>query len=172
MVKTKSSISILKYGLKYLKKYKGRLFFAIFWSILFVLIPMQIPVITGTLIDGLTIKDKPILFYGIIKVGETPHEMIFFAFVSLIILAIAYGIASFFRISLRSIISRNFVFDLQRALIRKLEFLSLDIHKKYGSGDLLNHTIVDTNNVRPFVQVTIIKSVTNIVRISYPLIIP
>ncbi|MGI9010697.1 MAG: ABC transporter ATP-binding protein [Nitrososphaeraceae archaeon] len=170
MVKKKSDISTLKYGLQYLKKYKGRLFLAIFWSILFVLIPMQLPIITGTLIDGLTIKDKPILFYGIIKVGETPHEMILFAFVVLIILAIAYGLASFFRISLRSIISRNFVFDLQRALIRKLEFLSLDIHKKYGSGDLLNHTIVDTNNVRPFVQVTIIKSITNIIRISYPLI--
>ena len=85
-------------------------------------------------------------------------------------LQLAYGISSFFRISLRSIISRNFVFELQRALIRKLEFLSLDIHKKYGSGDLLNHTIVDTNNVRPFVEVTIIKSITNIVRISYPLI--
>ena len=61
---------------------------------------MQLPVITGTLIDGLTIKDKPILFYGIIKVGDTPHEMILFAFVSLIILAIAYGLASFYRISL------------------------------------------------------------------------
>ena len=170
MVKKKSTIATIKYGFKYLKNYKGRLFLAIFWSILFVLIPMQLPVITGTLIDGLTIKDKPILLYGIIKLGETTHEMIYFAFVSLIILAIAYGIASFFRISLRSIISRNFVFDLQRALIRKLEFLSLDIHKKYGSGDLLNHIIVDTNNVRPFIQVTIIKSITNIVRISYPLI--
>jgi ABC-type multidrug transport system fused ATPase/permease subunit len=170
MVKKKSNISSLKYGLRYLKKYKGRLLLAIFWSILFVLIPMQLPVITGTLIDGLTIKDKPILVYGIFEVGKTSYDIIFFGFVSLIVVAIAYGFASFLRISSRSIISRNFVFDLQRALIRKLEFLSLDIHKKYGSGDLLNHTIVDTNNVRPFVEVTIIKSITNIFRISYPLI--
>jgi ABC-type multidrug transport system fused ATPase/permease subunit len=172
MVKKKSkTISSLQYGLKYLKKYNGKLILAIFWSVLFVLIPMQVPVITGTLIDGLTIndKDKPILFYGV-KIGETPAEIILFGFISLTIVAITYGIASFLRISLRSIVSRNFVFELQRALIRKLEFLSLDIHKKYGSGDLLNHTIVDTNNVRPFVEVTIIKSITNIFRISYPLI--
>lgn len=172
MVTKKTTISSLKYGLKYLKKYKGKLTLAIFWSVLFVLIPMQVPVITGILIDGLTIndKDKPILFYGVIKIGETPHEIILFGFISLIIVAISYGIASFLRISLRSIVSRNFVFELQRKLIQKLEFLSLDIHKKYGSGDLLNHIIVDTNNLRPFVEVTIIKSITNIFRISYPLI--
>ena len=63
MVKKKSNLSTLKYGLKYLKNYKGRLILAIFWSILFVLIPMQLPVITGTLIDGLTINDKNTQFY-------------------------------------------------------------------------------------------------------------
>jgi ABC-type multidrug transport system fused ATPase/permease subunit len=73
-------------------------------------------------------------------------------------------------ISSRSIISRNLAFELQNVLIRKLEFLSLDIHTKYGAGDLLNRTLIDTNNVRPFVEATIIKSITNVVRISYPLL--
>ena len=105
-----------------------------------------------------------------LQVGQTPNEIIFFGFASLIVVAITYGLASYLRISSRAIISRNFVFDLQRALIRKLEFLTLDIHKQYGSGDLLNHIIVDTFNVRPFVEVTIIKTIANVFRISYPLV--
>jgi ABC-type multidrug transport system fused ATPase/permease subunit len=166
--------SPLKYGLKYLKKYRTKLAFAIFWSILFVIIPMQVPVITGTLVDGLTINnsrnDKPLLFYGLIEVGKTAYEVLSFSFISLIILAISYGIASHLRISLRAIVSRNFAFELQRILVRKLEFLSLDIHTKHGSGDLLNRAIIDANNLRPFVEATIIKSITNVARISYPLV--
>ena len=80
MIKKQSSLSLFLFGLHYLKHYKGRLILAIFWSILFVLIPMQLPVFMGVLIDGLTITDKdtPILFYGIINVGESPNEIIFF----------------------------------------------------------------------------------------------
>ena len=63
------------------------------------------------------------------------------------------------------------MFELQRAMVQKLEFLSLGIHKKYGSGNILSHIIVDSNNVRPFVETTIIKTTTNIVRITYPLVI-
>ena len=172
MVKKKTNVSTLKYGLRHLTKYKGRLLIAIFWSVFFILIPMQLPLIFGTVIDGLTISgnNKPILFYGVIEVGRTPNQVIFFGLVSLIIVAIGFGVSSFLKISISAIISRNFVFELQRELIRKLEFLSLDIHKKHGSGGLLNNIIVDTNNVRPFVEVSIIKSITNAFRISYPLI--
>ena len=145
-------MSPLKYGIKYLKKYRIKLGFAIVWSILFTVIPMQVPVITGTLIDGIdnSDDDKPVLFYGIIEVGNTPYKVIVFTLFSLIIVAIAYGFTSYMSISSRSIISRNFAFELQNVLIRKLEFLSLDIHTKYGAGDLLNRTLIDTNNVRPW----------------------
>jgi ABC-type multidrug transport system fused ATPase/permease subunit len=187
-------MSPLRYGIKYLKKYRVKLTSAIIWSILFAIIPMQLPVITGTLIDGIdnsdldrqqvqsirgglysedTVNsddDKPVLFYGIIEVGTTPSKVISFALVSLIFVAIAYGFTSYLSISSRSIISRNFAFELQNVLMRKLEFLSLDIHTKYGAGDLLNRTMLDTHNIRPFVEATIIKSITNIVRIFYPIL--
>jgi ABC-type multidrug transport system fused ATPase/permease subunit len=169
------SVSPLKYGLRYLKKYRTKLAFAIFWSILFAIIPMQVPIITGTLVDGLTmgnssIDKPPLLLYGIIKVGTSQYEVLSFSLISLIILAIAYGITSHLRISSKAIVSRNFAFELQRVLISKLEFLSLEIHTKHGSSDLLNRAIIDTNNLKPFVEATIIKSITNVVRISYPLI--
>jgi ABC-type multidrug transport system fused ATPase/permease subunit len=174
MVRTRHTVSPLRYGIKFLKKYRARLAFAIFWSTLFVIIPMQVPVITGTLVDGLDINtggnDTPILFYGVIEVGNTPYSVLLFTFSSLLFVAITYGFAAYLSISSSSTISRNFAFELQKELVRKLEFLSLDIHAKYGSGDLLNRAIIDTNNVRPFIEATIIKTISNIVRISYPLI--
>ena len=163
--------SIIKYGLTFLKRYRTKLIIAIFWSILFVLIPMQIPVITGTLVDGLDENgENPISFYSI-EIGKTPYEALKFGIVSLLSVSLLYGITAYLRISHASTVSRKFVFELQRSIVQKLEFLSLDVHRRYGSGDLLNHIIVDTNNVRPFVETTIIKTITNIARISYPLVI-
>lgn len=156
-----------RYALWLLKKHKTALFSAIFWSVLFVIIPMQIPILTGALIDGINGKSVKIYF---LNFGQTPEQTLNFAFIGLVIVALVYGISGYFRTTTRARISRHFVFELQKALIHKLEFLSLDIHARYGSGELLNRAIVDTNSVRPFVEGTIIKTSTNIVRIAYPLI--
>ena len=174
MVKSKKNerknTSIIKYGLTFLKKHRVKLTFAIFWSVVFALIPMQIPVITGTLVDGFNSQNTMHSFYGF-KIGESTDDVLVFGIVALSVVSLLYGVSAYMRISIASVVSRNFVFELQRALVQKLEFLPLDIHRKYGSGDLLNHIIVDTHNVRPFVETTIIKTITNIVRISFPLLV-
>lgn len=161
--------SPLKYALRRLKKYKIRLFVAIFWSVMFVIIPMQIPILTGALIDGIN-GDNPTI-YGIISLDTTSKQILGFSITGLILVAVAYGITAFFRTTTKAKISRNFVFDLQRELAQKIERLSMDLHNKYGSGDLLNRAILDTNSVRPFVESTLIKFVVNIFRIIYPVII-
>ena len=162
-------ISPVKYALKYLKKYKLKLAAAIFWSILFVIIPMQVPILTGALIDG--IHGKSVKLYGLVELNQTPEQILNLAVIGLVLVAAIYGVTAYFRTTAKAKISRHFVFELQKALIQKLEFLSLDIHAKYGSGELLNRTIVDTGSVRPFVEGTIIKACTNVVRITYPLLI-
>lgn len=161
--------SPLKYALRRLKKYKIRLFVAIFWSVMFVIIPMQIPILTGALIDGINGDNSTI--YGIINLEATRKQILGFSITGLILVAAAYGITAFFRTTTKAKISRNFVFDLQRELSQKIERLSMDIHSKYGSGDLLNRAILDTNSVKPFVESTIIKFVVNVFRIIYPVII-
>ena len=173
-----ASLSPTKFALKHLKKYRIKLALAIVWSILFLIIPMQIPVITGALIDGLNIfsngidqGNKRVWFYGVIELGQSRDQVLNFAIITLTIVAIGYGISAYQRYYSRAIISRNFVFHLQRALLQKMEFLSLDVHAKYGSGDLLNRAIVDTNSVRPFIEGAIIRAAANIVRISYPLLL-
>jgi len=162
-------MSPLTYALWKLKKYKLRLAIAIFWSVLFVIIPMQIPILTGTLIDGINGDDVQV--YGIINLDQSGEKILEFSIIGLIIVAISYGITAFYRTISKARISRHFVFELQRELVRKLEVLSLDIHGRYGSGDLLNRAILDTNSVRPFVESTVIKTVVNVIRIVYPILV-
>jgi len=162
-------MSPLKYALWRLKRYKKEITVAIFWSILFVIIPMQIPILTGSLIDG--INGDSVKPYGIITLDESKEEILQFSIIGLIIVAVAYGITAYFRTISKAKISRSFVFELQRKLAKKLEILSLEVHGRYGSGDLLNRSILDTQSVRPFVESTVIKTVVSVVRIIYPLVV-
>lgn len=162
-------ISPTKYVFERLKKDKTRLAFAIFWSILFVIIPMQVPILTGALIDDM--RDvKHVKIFGFITLDQTHHQVLEYIVIGLIIIAASYGISAYFRTSSVAKVSRHFVADLRKDLIRKLEVLSLDIHSKYGSGDLLSRTILDTQTLRPFVESSVIKTSVNVVRMSYPIV--
>lgn len=164
-----SQNSPLRYALHRLSNYKIALSVAIFWSILFVIIPMQIPILTGSLIDG--INGDSANFYGIVSLDFESSKILEISIIGLVMVAGIYGIAAYFRTISKARISRNFVFDLQRELAQKMETLSIDFHSKYGSGDLLNRLILDTNSVRGFVDNTIIKTIVNIFRIIFPVII-
>ena len=164
-----SQNSPLRYALHRLSNYKTALSIAIFWSILFVIIPMQIPILTGSLIDG--INGDSANFYGIVFLDFKSSKILEISIIGLVMVAGIYGIAAYFRTISKARISRNFVFDLQRELAQKMETLSMDFHSKYGSGDLLNRLILDTNSVRGFVDNTIIKTIVNIFRIIFPVIV-
>lgn len=130
---------------------------------------MQIPILTGALIDGISRGKANV--YGVLPLESSSQSILEFSIFGLILVAATYGIAAFFGTTSKARISRNFVFDLQRELAQKIEMLSLDIHSKYGSGDLLNRAILDTDSIRTFVESTIIKTVVNIFRIIYPVIV-
>jgi len=130
---------------------------------------MQIPILTGSLIDGLN-GDKT-SFYGFVSLDYSSSKILEISMIGLVSVAVLYGITAFFRTTTKAKISRNFVFDLQRDLAQKVESLSIDLHSKYGSGDLLNRLILDTNSVRGFVDNTVIKTVVNVFRIGYPVVV-
>lgn len=159
------SQSPVKFAFRYLKEYKGRLAFAILCSIIFVIVPMQVPILTGALIDGIT--GNKVKIYGHI-LDLSPEQILIFASVGLMIIAAAYGITAYFRTTSIAKVSRHFVSELRKALIQKLELMSLDIHGKYGSGELLSRVILDTQSTRQFVESVFIRTIINIVRVIYP----
>lgn len=165
-----SAISPVKYVLKHLKRQRLRLALAIFWSILFVIIPMQIPILTGALIDSIH-HAKHLKIYGLIEFpSSTPSEIITFVVIGLIIIAGLYGMTAYFRTISISRVSRHFVSEIRKTLVKKLEILSLDIHSHYGSGELLNRAIIDTQSLRPFIESSIIKTTVKISQMAYPLL--
>jgi len=133
------------------------------------MIPMQIPILTGALIDG--IKGGEATIYGFIPLGTSSKQILELSIFGLILVAVLYGVAAYFGTTSKARISRNFVFDLQRELAYKIETLSLDNHGKFGSGDLLNRAILDTDSIRTFVESTILKTIVNVFRIIYPLMV-
>lgn len=166
-----TSISPTKFVLNHLKKDRLRLVWAVFWSIFFVIIPMQVPILTGTMIDGMQNIGHPRI-YGIIDVASlTPSETVTYVVAGLIIIAGLYGIAGYLRTTSIAKVSRHFVSEIRKALIQKLEILSLDVHSKYGSGELLNRAILDTQSLRTFVESSFIKTVVRVVQMSFPILL-
>lgn len=164
------SISPIKFILTHFKKDKLKLAISIIWSIVFVIIPMQIPLLTGALIDGL--HRHHVKIYGFIELPKVDTEMtLHYIAIGLLLIAILYGVAAYFRTSSIAKASRHFVSEIRKSIFYKFEILSLDIHSYFGSGELLSRAIVDTQSLRTFIENTIIKTITNLVRSIYPFIV-
>jgi ATP-binding cassette, subfamily B, bacterial len=164
-----------KYVLRRLKKDRLRLSLAIFWSILFVIVPMQIPFLTGILIDHIGGSQvhpaSTIGIFGVIDIiGSTRENVVNFVIIGLALVAILYGVSAYFRTLTLAKLSRRFVARLQKALVEKAEFLSLDVHSKYGSADLLNRAILDTQSLRLFIENSVIKTIVKVTQIVFPLV--
>src|SRR5437016_6398437 len=54
-----------RFALKRLARHKGPFALALFWSVVFILVPMQVPVITGALVDGLRAKHARLYGLGL-----------------------------------------------------------------------------------------------------------
>ncbi len=164
------TISPIRYVLKRLKKDRLKLAAAIFWSILFVIVPMQIPILTGALIDEIGGHASRLNIFGIIDLTDArPADVINFAVIGLAIVAVLYGVSAYFRTLTLAKVSRHFVAELQKALVKKVEFLSLDVHSKYGSADLFNRAILDTQSLRTFIENSVIKTVVKVTQMAFPL---
>ena len=159
--------SALKFAFAHLKPHRRSMASAVFWRTLFELAPMQAPVLTGAIIDGL--NGETVKLYGLVSLPGTPVSLLNAAFFGLLALAIAYGAASYFRTTATAKLSRQFVSGLRKSLLAKLELLSLDVHGKYGAGELLNRVMTDTQSLRTFIEAGFARSFTNLVMIVYPM---
>src|SRR6266851_9438136 len=54
-----------RFALRRLARHKGPFALALFWSVVFILVPMQVPVITGALVDSLRAKHARLYGLGL-----------------------------------------------------------------------------------------------------------
>lgn len=163
-----TSQSPLQLTIAYLKDQKGRLAAALGWRTLFILIPMQLPIITGAVVDGLSGEEAS--FYGITLPASNPLYVLQIASIGLVIIALLYGTSSYMHGVSRARLSRNFVASLRKRTFRKMSALSLNQHHEHGAGELLERALRDTASMRLFLYRVFIQSVTNVLRVIYPIV--
>lgn len=128
---------------------------------------MQIPILAGALVDGLT--GKSVSVYGWHWPTSHPLEVVQFAAWGLFFVALTYGISSYFYTVVGAGLSRRFVWDLRMKLSEKVTAMSLSTHHRHGSGDLLDRVLRDTDRLREFPDQVLIRTCTNVLRAGYPI---
>ena len=155
----------LRFVFRQLARFRGLFVAAMVWSVLFVIIPMQVPLLAGMLVNGLL--GQPAAFYGVWTL-TVPTQIFWFAVLGLVVVAGAYGAAAYLASSSTAELGRTFVREQQKELIRKLDVSPISLHQRYGSGELLSRVVTDTASTRNFVTQVFFNTVQNAVRVAYP----
>jgi ABC-type multidrug transport system fused ATPase/permease subunit len=150
-----------------MKLSRGRFIHAVFWRTLFVILPMQAPVLTGAIIDG--VNGREARLYGLVELPTEPGRLLVVAVAGLLAIALGYGVAAYLRATATARLSRQFVANLRKAMFEKIETLSLETHGRFGAGELLNRVILDTQSMRQFVEGGFARAFTNLAQTAYPL---
>jgi ATP-binding cassette subfamily B protein len=132
------------------------------------LIPLQVPVLAGVIVDGLT--GKGVSLFGFNGQGLAPLEVLQIASLGLLALALAYGASAYASTMFSAHLERALVTSLRRAVFEKVMELSLDHHQRHGAGELLNRALQDTGRIRRFTEYAVVRTVTNVVRTGYPVV--
>ncbi|MBO0887565.1 ABC transporter ATP-binding protein [Candidatus Bathyarchaeota archaeon] len=163
---SREAISPLKFIIKHLGGYKKRILASFILTTLFFLIPMQEPILMGAIVDAL--QGKTVVIYSIFHLPENRRLALQILGATFTVLAGLLGLIAYLRSIAIARVGRHFNRELQRKLVQKIESLSLDIHSKYGPGELLNRVILDTQTLRPFVDSVIVKNSSNVIRLAFP----
>ena len=158
-------VTPVRFVFRQLGRYRAEFVAALVWSIVFVIVPMQVPLLTGTLVNGIT--GQPASFYGLVTLSGQ-NAVITYSIIGLLLTAAAYGATAYLSTASVSELSRTFVCGLRKDLIRKLDTASPEVHARFGSGELLSRVIVDTQSTREFVENVFFNTLQNVVRVIYP----
>src|SRR5438477_12046662 len=165
----KPSPSAWRFALRRLVRHKVPFGLALLWSVVFVLVPMQVPVITGALLDNL--KSKHARLYGYELHPGSPHRGVEIAALALLGLAAARGLSAYLRQLSVNKLTRRFVCDMRRDLIQRVTTMPLEYHFKIGAGDLFQGVTADTANLRRFAGQVVVRGLTNVLRVVCPVVL-
>lgn len=153
---------------QFLRHQKGCFANALFWRALFVLAPMQIPILSGAIVDRLADASSNTS----LKVVDAPSISCTGPFTLLVAglaaVAMVYGVSAYAQMHAAQRLSRHFVSGLRKKVMQTMTLLDLQQQHNYGSGELLDRALTDTANLRRFLERTFIQSLINAVRIVYP----
>lgn len=151
-----------------LAQFRGVFARAMFWSVVFVVVPMQVPMLVGMLVNGLV--GQPASFYGILTFVD-PTTTFWFAIVGLVLVAAGYGVSAFLQATTSQELGRIFAREQRKQLAKALNHSPLDLHHRHGSGELLSRVITDADSTRTFVTQVFFTTVQNALKVAYPVVL-
>ncbi|MFV2068543.1 MAG: ABC transporter ATP-binding protein, partial [Pirellulales bacterium] len=159
--------SAMRLAWKFLARQRRAFAVALMWRTLFVLAPMQLPILTGAIVDGLT--GQRVEVYGWIVRGPAVPGVPPVVLLGLPLVALLVGLGAYGQMLASHTLSRAFVSDLRKAVMRKalqMEFVHV---QRWGTGDLLDRMLTDTANLRRFMERVCVQSLVNVLRVVYPI---
>ncbi len=153
------------FAFRHLGRFRGAIVSALFWSILFVIVPMQVPLLSGMLVNGLL--HQPASFYGLVSLTE-PMQIFWFATLGFLAVAAGYALTAYMSAYSVQGLGRIFTREQRKDLIRKLDRSPMALHQQFGSGELMSRVVTDTEWTRSFVTQVFFNTVQNVVRVVYP----
>ncbi len=156
------------YIFRELARFRGVFAQAMLWSIVFVVIPMQLPMLVGMLVNGLV--GQPASFYGVLTFqGAT--TIFWFAIVGLVLVAVGYGASAYLQAASSQELGRIFAREQRKQLAHALNHSPLELHHRHGSGELLSRVITDADSTRTFVTQVFFSTVQNVLKVAYPVVL-
>lgn len=160
--------SHLQVELDYLRRHKALYTAVLLCRVVWEVIPMQVPILAGALVDGLS--GRGLWFYGVRWHGATNAEAVRVVALGLLAVAVAYGLSAYAYTVLGARLDKRFVSGLRKAVAEKVILLSLDHHQRLGAGEMMDCVLRDTDRLRGFTERVFTRSLTNVVRAGYPII--
>jgi ABC-type multidrug transport system fused ATPase/permease subunit len=160
--------SALQLELAFLARHKALYAAVLFWRGVWELVPMQVPLLAGIAVDGLT--GKGLRLCGFQWPDASPLEVVQLAALGLAAVALIFGLSAFAYTVAGTRLDKGFVAGLRKAVVEKVLFLPLDEHLRFGSGALLDRVLRDTDRLRGFTEQVFTRIPTNIVRAAYPVL--
>ena len=145
--------------LTHLRQVKGRLLFAALCTVGVTAAELLKPWPLKVILDH-GILDKPLpealaFLQGIVAGGRV--TLLVEASCSIVVIALAGGLLSYFQIFITSSIGYETVYALRRELFAHLQRLSLSFHNRARSGDLLTRIAGDTNTLKDLFADSLLK---------------
>jgi ABC-type multidrug transport system fused ATPase/permease subunit len=161
--------SAWRFVLRRLARHKAAFGLSLLWSVVFVLVPMQVPVITGSVIDSL--RGKHVRLYGFKMDPEKRQRNVEIAALALLAVAATRGLSAYLRQMSINKLTCRFVSETRDALIGRVTLMPLKSQFELGAGELLHRVVVDTSALRRFINDVLMQGATNIFRVTFPVVL-
>ncbi len=163
-----ASLSPVRFIFHHLSQYRGAFVAALVWSVVFVIVPMQVPLLAGMMVSGLL--GQPASFYGIVQLTSST-SIFWFAVFGLVAVAAGYGLTAYLSSYSVAELGRTFVRERRKDLIAKLDRSPAEFHARYGPGELLSRVVTDAESTRQFITQVFFNTVRSVVRVVFPVVL-